>query len=271
MAQATGIFQAWDGPAGGRKLWIGLNTIFLRECAVIARFWSVTLAPPVMTTILYFAVFGGILGKRIGSFGGVDYLHYMAPGLIALWVIPYAFGHSASGFLGSKFFKYIEEILVSPLPAWVVLLGYVMGGVTRGFLVGGAAAVTTLLILHLHVRSVLVTVAALSLAALVASLGGFITGLFAKRFEQVQTIQGSILTPLMFFGGVFNPVSMLPGWAQKLSLANPMLYMVNAVRYGLLGVSDVPVGLTLAVMCSVATALFAIAVKLLARGQGIRD
>lgn len=271
MAQAMGSFRASDGPAGGKKLWIGLNTIFLRECAVIGRFWSVTLAPPVMTTILYFAVFGGILGKRIGSFGGVDYLHYMAPGLIALWIIPYAFGHSASGFLGSKFFKYIEEILVSPLPVWVVMLGYVMGGVVRGFLVGAAAAVTTLLILHLHVRSVLVTMAALSLAALVSSLAGFITGLFARSFEQVQMIQGSILTPLMFFGGVFNPVSMLPDWAQKLSLANPMLYMVNAVRYGLLGVSDVPVGLTLAVMCAAAIALFAVAVKLLARGQGIRE
>ncbi len=271
MAQAAGIFRASGGPADARKLWIGLNTIFLRECAVIARFWSVTLAPPVMTTILYFAVFGGILGKRIGSFGGVDYLHYMAPGLIALWVIPYAFGHSASGFLGSKFFKYIEEILVSPLPAWVVLLGYVMGGVMRGFLVGAAAAVTTLVILHLHVRSVVITVAALSLGALVSSLGGFITGLFARSFEQVQMIQGSILTPLMFFGGVFNPVSMLPDWAQKLSLANPMLYMVNAVRYGLLGVSDVPVGLTLSAMCAVAIVLFAVAAKLVARGQGIRE
>lgn len=271
MAQATGIFRAADRPAGGKKLWIGLKTIFLRECAVIARFWSVTLAPPVMSTLLYFAVFGGILGKRIGSFGGVDYLHYVAPGLIALWVIPYAFGHSASGFLGSKFFKYIEEILVSPLPAWVVMLGYVMGGVMRGFLVGAAAAITTLLIMHLHVRSVLITVVALTLAALVSSLGGFITGLFAKSFEQVQMIQGSILTPLMFFGGVFNPVSMLPDWAQKLSLANPMLYMVNAVRYGLLGVSDVPVGLTLSVMSVAAIALFFVAMKLVAHGKGIRE
>lgn len=271
MAQARGIRRASDGPAGRRKLWIGLNTIFLRECAVIARFWSVTLAPPVMTTLLYFVVFGGILGKRIGSFGGVDYLHYMAPGVIALWVIPHAFGHSASGFLGSRFFKYLEEILISPLPVWVVMLGYVTGGVVRGFMVGGAAAVTTLLILHLHVRSVLITVAALSLAALVSSLGGFITGLYARSFEQVQMIQGSILTPLMFFGGVFNPVSMLPEWAQKLSLANPMLYMVNAVRYGLLGVSEVPVGLTLAVLSAVATALLGVAVKLLVHGQGIRD
>jgi len=271
MAQATGILRASASSAGARTLWIGLNTIFLRECAVIARFWSVTLAPPVMTTLLYFAVFGGILGKRIGSFGGVDYLHYVAPGLIALWVVPYAFGHSASGFLGARFFKFIEEILVSPLPAWTVMVGYVMGGVMRGFLVGAAAAITTLLIVHLHVRSALITIVALTLAALVSSLAGFITGLFAKSFEQVQMIQGSILTPLMFFGGVFNPVSMLPDWAQRLSLANPMLYMVNAVRYGLLGVSDLPVGLTLPVMCAAAIALFLVAMKLLARGKGVRD
>lgn len=271
MAQATGILRASDGPAGARKLWIGLNTILIRECAVIARFWSVTLAPPVMTTLLYFAVFGDILGKRIGSFGGVDYLHYIAPGLVALWVIPYAFGHSASGFLGARFFRYIEEILVSPLPPWAVMVGYVMSGVMRGFLVGAAAAITTLLIMRLHVSSVLITVAALSLAALVSSLGGFIMGLYAKSFEQVQMIQGSILTPLMFLGGVFNPVSMLPDWAQKLSLANPMLYMVDAVRYGLLGVSDMPVGLTLSVMGAAAIALLLIAAELVARGKGIRD
>jgi ABC-2 type transport system permease protein len=269
MAQATRMLRASDPAAS--QVWVGLNTIILRECAVIVRFWTVTLAPPVITTLLYFAVFGGILGKRIGSFAGVDYIHYVAPGLIALWVIPYSFGHTAGGFLGSRVFKYLEEILVTPLPGWAFMLGYVIGGVLRGVVVGAAAAVTALLFTRLHVEFVLVTVVALTLAALVSSLGGFIAALFAKTFEQVQMIQTSILTPLMFVGGVFNPVSALPAWAQKLALANPMLYMVDAVRYGLLGISDVPVGLSFTLMGALAIVLFLAAVKLLAAGKGIRD
>jgi ABC-2 type transport system permease protein len=270
MALATRMLRT-SNPLAGTRVWVGLNTIILRECAVIARFWTVTLAPPVMTTLLYFAVFGDILGKRIGSFAGVDYIHYVAPGLIALWVIPYSFAHTAGGFLGSRTFKYLEEILVTPLPDWALMLGYVIGGVLRGLLVGAAAAITTLLFTRLHIESVLVTVAALTMAALVSSLGGFIAALFAKTFEQLQVIQNSILTPLMFVGGVFNPISALPAWAQKLALANPMLYMVDAVRYGLLGISDVPVGLSFIFMGVIAIVLFLAAVKLLSGGKGIRD
>jgi ABC-2 type transport system permease protein len=151
------------------------------------------------------------------------------------------------------------------------MLGYVTGGVIRGVLVGAAAAITTLLVTHLHVRSVCVSVAALLLAALVSSLGGFVTALFAKTFQQVQAIQGTILTPLMYLGGVFNPIWMLPGWAQKLSLANPLLYMVNAVRYGMLGVSDAPIGLTFLITGAAGIVLLAAALTLLAHGKGIRE
>lgn len=264
------MLRASDAAARG-KPWVGLRTIILRECAVIARFWTVTLAPPVITTLLYFAIFGEILGRRIGSFSGIEYIQYVSPGLIVLWVIPYAFGHTASGFLGARIFRFLEEILISPLPAWAVMLGYVAGGVIRGMLVGAAAALTTLLVAHLHVTSVTVSVAGLLLAALVSALGGFITALFAKTFQQVEAIQLSILTPLMYLGGVFNPLSMLPAWAQKLALANPLLYMVNAVRYGLLGVSDVPVGLAFSMMGATGIAFLLVALQLLARGKGIRD
>lgn len=257
--------------ASGGTVRIGLITIILRECAVIARFWSVTLAPPVLTTLLYFLIFGGVLGKQIGAFSGIGYIQFVSPGLIVLWVVPFAFGHTASALLGARFFRFLEEILVSPLPEWAVMAGYVAGGVIRGILVGVAAAITTLFAAHLHVSSVLVSVAALLLAALVASLGGFVTALFAQSFEQVQVIQLAILTPLMYLGGVFNPVAALPDWAQKLSFANPLLYMVNAVRYGLLGATDVPVGAAFWVMGATAILLLFAALALLARGKGIRD
>jgi len=157
------------------------------------------------------------------------------------------------------------------LPGWALMLGYAIGGVVRGLVVGAAAAIATLLFTRLHIESVLVTVAALTLAALMASLGGFVAALFAKTFEQIQMIQTSILTPLMFVGGVFNPVSALPAWAQKVALANPMLYMVDAIRYGPLGISDVPVGLSFTLMGALAIVLFFAAMKLLASGKGMRD
>jgi len=254
-----------------RTRWIGFKTLVLRESAVILRFWSVTIAPPAIMTILYFTIFGEVIGKRIGSVDGVDYSQYIAPGLIALWVVPYAFGHTAAGLLGARLFKFIEEILVSPLPNWVVMLGYVIGGVIRGVAVGIIATITTLLFTHLHVHSVFVSVTALSLAAFVAALAGFITALYAKSFDQVALIQGSILTTLMYVGGVFTSVSTLPDWAQTLSLANPMFYLVDAFRYGFLGVSDAPVGVTLSMLAAVGILLFLTAMKLMTGRSGIRE
>jgi len=231
----------------------------------------VTLAPPAITTVLYFTIFGEIIGRRVGSVDGFDYIQYMAPGLVVLWVIPYSYGHTAAAFLGARFFKFIEEVLVSPLPDWVVMTGYVIGGMIRGCLVGIAAVATTLLFTRLHVHSVFLSVAALLLAALVSALGGFITAMFAKSFDQVATIQTLILTPLMYIGGVFNSVSTLPNWAQNLSLANPMFHIVNAFRYGVLGVSDVPIGMALSIIGAFGFVLFLTAMKLMALGSGIRD
>jgi ABC-2 type transport system permease protein len=251
--------------------WIGLKTIVFREYGVIARYWGFTLAPPVITTILYFTIFGKIFGPRIGSFDGIDYGRYMAPGLIVLWVIPYSFGHTAAGLVGARFFKFIEEVLVSPLPGWVLMSGYVLGGIARGFLVGMAVALTALFFTHLSVHSIAVSVAALFLAAAVSSLGGYIAATFARTFEHVITPQILILTPLTYIGGVFTSVSMLPDWARAVSLANPMFYMVNIFRYGILGVSDVPPGAAFLVISALAVALFLAAAKLSARGTGFRE
>ena len=251
-----------------RTRWIGLKTLVRHECRVIARYWFFTIAPPAMMTFLYFSIFGEIIGRRIGSLQGLDYIHYMAPGLILLWVIPYSYGHTAAGLVGARFFKFLEELLVSPLPDWIVMMGYVTAGVIRGFVLGTAAVVITLFFTQPHLHSVLASVAGLLLSALVSALGGFITAMLAKSFDQVATIQTSILTPLTYVGGVFTSVSTLPAWAQKLSYANPMFYMVNAFRYGFVGVSDVPVGLAFSVTSACGLVLFLVSVKLLVR---IRD
>jgi ABC-2 type transport system permease protein len=251
--------------------WIGLKTLILRECGVIFRFWSFTLAPPVITTILYFALFGEIIGKRIGTVGGVDYIQFLAPGLVLLWVVPYAFSHTAAGFLGARLFKYIDELTVSPLPGWIVMAGYVIGGAIRGLLVGLIALVVTALFTHLRVYSVTESIAVVCIAALVAALGGFITALLANSFEQVTTIQSLILTPLLYVGGVFNPVATLPHGAQQLSLANPMFYLLNAFRWSFLGRSDVSFPLALAIICVSGLALLVAALKLLTRGLDVRE
>jgi ABC-2 type transport system permease protein len=235
------------------------------------RYWSFTLAPPVITTILYFTIFGEIMGERIGSLDGVDYIQYIAPGLILLWVIPYSFGHTAAGLVGARFFRYIEELLVSPLPDWVIMTGYVIGGMIRGLLVAMAVTLTALFFTHLNVQSVSVSAAALLLTALVSALGGFITAMLVKTFEQVTTIQLLILTPLTYVGGVFNSLATLPDWAQALSLVNPMFYLVNAFRNGFLGVSDVPVFTAFSIISAIGIVLLFTAMRLMARGSGFRD
>jgi ABC-2 type transport system permease protein len=250
--------------------WIGLKTLVYRECTVVVRFWSVTLAPPVIATILYFTIFGEVMGSRIGLVDGVAYGRYVAPGLVVLSVIPYSFVHTAAGLLGARHFKYIEELLVSPLPDWIILMGYVIRGMLRGLMVALVVIMTSLIFVHLSVHSVFVSIAALLIAALGASVFGFITATYAKSFDQVTTVQILVLTPLTYFGGVFTSISTLPDWAQGLSFANPMFYVVNAFRYGVLGVSDVPVALALSILSAFAFVLLLAAILLMARGTGIR-
>jgi ABC-2 type transport system permease protein len=251
--------------------WIGLKTLVLRECGVIVRFWSVTLAPPVIMAVLYFTIFGKIIGTRIGLSGGLDYIRFMTPGLILLWVIPFSYGHTATALLGARIYRFIEELLVAPLPAWKIMTGYVIGGTLRGLLVGTAIILTSLLFTHLEVQSVWTSIAAILLAAVVSALGGFITALLVKNFEQVATVQISILVPLTYSGGVFTALSDLPGWARKFSLVNPVFYAVNAFRYGVVGVSDVPPGIALAVLSGFGVLLLLVALVLMSRGAGMRE
>ena len=255
----------------GRARWIGFKTIIIREYGRIVRIWGQTLVPPAVTATLYFIIFGSLIGRRVGAMGGYDYMMYIAPGLIMMSVITNSYANVVSSFFGAKFGKHVEELLVSPLPNWIIVAGYVCGGLIRGLLVGAVVAVVTLLFTHLHVHHVAVIVLAVVLTSAVFSLGGFINAVFAKNFDQVNWIPAFVLTPLTYFGGVFYSVSLLPEWAQKLSLANPILYMVNAFRYGFLGTSDVDIGIAFAIMTIAALILFAVALTLLNRGTGIRE
>ncbi|MEO7774053.1 MAG: ABC transporter permease [Steroidobacteraceae bacterium] len=250
---------------------IGFTTIIYREYQRIARIWAQTLVPSAVTATLYFVIFGSIIGKRVGAMDGFDYRQFIAPGLIMMSVITNSYGNVVSSFFGAKFGKHIEELLVSPLPTWVIVLGYVCGGVLRGMMVGGVVTIVALFFTHLHIHHIGIVLAAVLLTSMVFSLAGFINAVFAKNFDHVNWIPAFVLTPLTYFGGVFYSVSLLPDWAHRISLANPILHMVNAFRYGFLGTSDVNVAAAFGIMIVCVIGLFVWANVLLYRGTGIRD
>jgi ABC-2 type transport system permease protein len=251
--------------------WIGFKTIVIREYGRIIRIWGQTIVPSAVTATLYFVIFGSLIGRRVGAMGGFDYMQYIAPGLIMMAVITNSYANVVSSFFGAKFGKHIEEMLVSPLPSWVIVSGFVCGGVTRGLLVGCGVTIVSLLFTHLHMQHPVIVVAAVLLTSITFSLGGFLNALYAKNFDQVNWIPTFVLTPLTYFGGVFYSVTLLPTWAQKLSYVNPVFHMVNAFRFGFLGVSDVDVWVAFSLMIGAAVALFGTAVLLMNRGSGIRE
>jgi ABC-2 type transport system permease protein len=245
--------------------WVGLITLIRRECAVISRYWFATLAPPAMAAALYFTIFGGVLGGHIGRVHGVPYAEYMAPGLIVLTAMPYAFTHTASGLLGARIFKFVEEMLVAPMPRWIIAVGYIVGGVLRGLTVGLVSTTIGLLFLDLHLSSPWMVVLALFLVTLSAAAAGLIAALLVRSFHQIAAIEAFVLTPLAILGGVFTPVSVLPAWAQVASPWNPIFYMVNAIRSAFIGASEVAVGDAVIVLTVMSIAMIAIASLLISR------
>ena len=235
------------------------------------RIWGQTVVPPVVTATLYFVIFGSLIGRRVGAVDGYDYMQFIAPGLIMMTVITNSYGNVVSSFFGAKFGKHLEELLVSPLPNWLILSGYVAGGMLRGLLVGSVVTVVALLFTRLAVVHPVAIAAAVLLTSMVFSLGGFINALFAKNFDQISWFPTFVLGPLTYLGGVFYSTKMLPDWAQSVSLANPILYMVSAFRYGFLGTSDVDLRLAFGIMIGSVVVTFTLAVTLLNRGTGIRD
>jgi ABC-2 type transport system permease protein len=258
-------------PSRAQTDWVGFKTIVFREFNRIIRIWGQTLVPPGVTATLYFIIFGSLIGSRIGSMGGFGYMQYIAPGQIIMSVITNSYGNVVSSFFGARFGKHVEELLVSPLPNWLIVAGYISGGVLRGLLVGAVVTMVALFFTHLHVQHPLIVIAAVLLTSIVFALGGFINAIFAKNFDHISWFPTFILNPLTYLGGVFYTITLLPGWAQAISQANPILYMVNSFRYGFLGVSDVDVRLAFGIMVLFAVALYGLAVGLMYKGVGIRE
>jgi len=254
-----------------RLCWIGFTTFILRSYEDIIRYFLMTIAPSAVTTALYLIVFGELIGQRIGSVSGVSYEEYIAPGLILMPTIANSYSQAALSFFTAKLHRSIDEHLVSPLPSWMIVVSYMAGGAIRGILVGVLVAGVVLLFAHTYVQHFLVMIGALLLTSLLFSLAGFINGVFARTFDQANWFSSFVLTPLTYCGGVFYSLSILPPWAQRLSLANPVFYTVNLFRYSMLGISDVHVGVAASTMLLSGVALFVVAATLMKRGTGIRE
>ena len=250
---------------------VAMQTIVRKEMIRVLRIWVQTIVPPAITMTLYFIIFGNLIGRRIGTMDGFDYMQYIAPGLIMMSVITNSYGNVVSSFFGAKFARHIEEMLVSPMPEAFILLGHVAGGVIRGLLVGALVTLIALFFTDLKPVHPFVTLSVVFLTAVVFSLAGMINAIFAKKFDDISIIPTFVLTPLTYLGGVFYSISLLPEFWQKVSLANPILYMVNAFRYGILGVSDIGIGQAYVIILSFIIGLYFFALVLLKRGIGIRE
>ncbi|HLV17670.1 MAG TPA: ABC transporter permease [Pseudomonas sp.] len=250
---------------------VALNTIVYREVRRFMRIWPQTLLPPAITMALYFVIFGNLIGARIGEMDGLPYMDFIVPGLIMMSVITNAYSNVVSSFFGSKFQRNIEELLVAPVSPHVILVGYVAGGVLRGL---GVALIVTLLSLfftRLQVHHVGVTALVILLAASIFALGGFINAVYARSFDDISIIPTFVLTPLTYLGGVFYSIHMLSPFWQTVSLGNPILHMVNAFRYGILGVSDIHIGTAIGFMVLATAVLYLFCIHLLKSGRGLRQ
>lgn len=251
--------------------WVAFYTILSKEIRRFTRIWVQTLLPPAITMVLYFIIFGNLIGERIGSMDGVNYMQYIVPGLIMMSVITNSYGNVSSSFFSNKFQKSIEELLVSPVPNWVILLGFVFGGVARGLACGIIVMLLSLWFTHLEVHNLWVMLSVIVLTAVVFSTAGLINAIFATKFDDVTIVPTFILTPLTYLGGVFYSVNMLPDVWQWVSKLNPILYMVNTFRYGIIGVSDIPVLSAYAMLFVFLAALMGWALHLLNTGRGLRS
>jgi len=269
-SQAHG-YGSQGTPSRTRAALVSLQTIVYKETHRYLRIWIQTLVPPAITMTLYFVIFGALIGERVGEMDGYRYMEYIAPGIIMLAVITNSYNNVVSSFFGAKFQRHIEEMLVSPTPNIVILLGYVAGGVGRGLFTGAIVTAVALMFTSLPVHNWAITLSVVVLTAVLFSIGGFINAIYARKFDDIAIIPTFVLTPLTYLGGVFYSISLLPEFWQGVSLANPILYMVNAFRYGILGSADVHIAVSYGMMLAFIVAFGGFALYLLNRGTGLRS
>jgi ABC-2 type transport system permease protein len=250
---------------------IAFNTLLRREIARFSRLWIQTVLPPVITTLLYFVIFGHVIGRYVSDMGGVTYMQYIVPGLIMMSIMNNAYANVVSSFFGAKFQHYIDELLVSPTSNLTILLGYLLGGVIRGLGVGAIVAVVAYFFAPIKVHDVGLMLLVAILSAALFSLGGFINAIFARKFDDINLIPTFVLTPMIYLGGVFYSIHLLPPVWQTISLFNPILYMINAFRFSMLGVSDIAIAPALFMLCGFLVLFFMISWYLLAKGIGLRN
>jgi len=251
--------------------WIALKTLATKEVVRFTRIWQQTILPPVITTTLYFIIFGNLIGPRIGKMGGFDYMDFIVPGLILMAVITNSYANVASSFFSAKFQSSIEELLVSPTANITILLGYIFGGIARGIMVGLVVTLVSLFFSELQIYNLAVLVSIIILTSTLFALGGFTNALFAKKFDDISIVPTFILTPFTYLGGVFYSIKLLPDFWQTVSHFNPVLYMINAFRYGFLGVSDISLLSSYIIIIGFIVALFLINLRLISTGYGLRS
>ena len=247
-----------------------LKSLVTKEITRYFRIWIQTLLPPAITMSLYFVIFGKLIGERVGLMEGVSYMEYITPGLIMMSVITNSYSNVASSFFSAKFQKNIEELLVSPVPTLYILMGYVLGGVTRGLLIGIIVTLVSSQFVDLHIHSYPLVIFVIVLTSMMFATAGLVNAVFAKSFDDISIVPTFILTPLTYLGGVFYSIKMLPEFWQGVSMANPVLYMVNAFRYGFLGFSDIAIENAIVLILVFIVSLFSLAYYLLDKGVGIR-
>ncbi|GAA6183006.1 MULTISPECIES: ABC transporter permease [Alteromonadaceae] len=248
-----------------------LRTIWIKECTRFLRIWIQTLVPPAITMSLYFVIFGSLIGSRIGQMGGFSYMEFIVPGLIMMSVITNSYANVSSSFFSAKFQRNIEELLVAPVPSWIIVLGFVGGGVARAILIGIIVTTVSMFFVDIQIHNLAIIIVTLILTSSLFATAGLINAVYAKTFDDISMVPTFVLTPLTYLGGVFYSLTLLPEFWQWVSKANPIVYMVNGFRYGFLGVSDVDYMLSLGLLVGFNLLLFTIAYQLINRGVGIRS
>jgi len=247
-----------------------LKTIWIKECTRFLRIWVQTLVPPAITMTLYFIIFGSLIGQRIGTMDGFTYMEFIVPGLIMMSIITNSYSNVSSSFFSAKFQRNIEELLVSPVPTWVILLGFIGGGVARASLIGIIVTIVSLFFVDVNIHSFTVIVITLLLTSTLFATAGLINGVFAKTFDDISVVPTFILTPLTYLGGVFYSLTLLPEFWQSVSALNPIVYMVNGFRFGFLGASDISFTTALSLLIVFNAIVFFVAYRLVDKGVGIR-